>query len=94
MADEGRGRRIVNPLKNAVCARRSQRCWALGGDALCNCGPSLETVRDAVQMGRNLGFVIEGDHELGYRYVGFRRIRKVRVAKAVEWPSETDPQSS
>jgi hypothetical protein len=49
-------------------------------------GGDFETVREAVAMGRRIGLQIEGDHDHGYRYVGFRRIRKVRVAKASAWP--------
>jgi len=54
-------------------------------------GGDFETVRDAVQVGRNLGFVIEGDHGLGYRVVDFHRVRYLRVAQAAEWPPEPDP---
>lgn len=50
-------------------------------------GGDFETVREAVAMGRRVGLQIEGDHDRGYRYVGFRRIRKVRVAKAEAWPN-------
>lgn len=54
-------------------------------------GGDFETVREAVQVGRNLGFAIEGDHGLGYRVIDFHRVRYLRVAKAGEWPPEEDP---
>jgi hypothetical protein len=47
-----------------------------------------ETVREAIEIGRRIGLMIEGDRALGYRYTGFRRIRKVHVAKAERWPAD------
>jgi len=36
-------------------------------------------VRDAVIIGRRLGFVIEGDLNRGYRYLRWQRPRYVRI---------------
>ena len=55
-------------------------CWrqlhkTIGGD--------FETVREAVERGRVLGFVIEGDHELGYRVIDYMPRPYVRSARVM-----------
>ena len=60
-------------------------CWrrlheTVGGD--------FEAVRDAVEIARRLGFVVEGDRALGYRAVRFHRRRHLHAARACVWPLE------
>lgn len=40
----------------------------------------------AIQAGRRIGLVIEGDRGRGYRYLGFQRIHNVHLRKALAWP--------
>jgi hypothetical protein len=47
-------------------------------------------VRDAVDTGRKLGLVIDGDKRRGYRFVRFERPEWSRVPGPRRWPPEDE----
>lgn len=46
-------------------------------------GERCQVVRDAVEIGKRIGLLIEGDARLGYRCTGFKRRRYVRSGEVV-----------
>lgn len=53
-----------------------------------DCEPVIlaEYTYKAVQVARRLGDLVDGDTVLGYRYVGFRQRKFVKVEWASRWP--------